>query len=140
MPTRALPRGNPAACHADALHALLEERFRDKPAADWLARFAEYDVLAAPVQTYAEVFSDPQVVHNGMIISQQHPRAGSIRTLGIPVKLSRTPGHTGAPAPLLGQHTEAVLAGLGYSRAEVEQLRAAGVVVQAEQETDRTES
>ena len=122
--------------HADALHALLEERFRDKSAADWLARFAEYDVLAAPVQTYAEVFSDPQVVHNEMIISQQHPRAGAIRTLGIPVKLSRTPGHTGAPAPLLGQHTEAVLAGLGYSPAEVERLRSAGVVVQAEPETD----
>lgn len=122
--------------HADALHALLEKRFREKSAADWLARFAEYDVLAAPVYTYAEVFNDPQVIHNEMIISQQHPRAGAIRTLGIPVKLSRTPGHTGTPAPLFGQHTEAVLTSLGYSQAECERLRSVGVVVQAEQETD----
>lgn len=122
--------------HSDALNALLEKRFRDKSAADWLARFAEYDVLAAPVHTYAEVFNDPQVIHNGMIISQQHPKAGSIRTLGIPVKLTRTPGHTGTPAPLFGQHTDAVLAGLGYTEAEVERLRLAGVIAQAERETN----
>ncbi len=123
--------------HADALNTLLEERFKDKSAAYWLARFAEYDVLAAPVYTYAEVFNDPQVIHNEMVISQQHPKAGSIRTLGIPVKLTRTPGHTGTPAPLFGQHTEAVLTGLGYSQAEVERLRLAGVVAQAEQRTNR---
>ena len=117
--------------HSDALNTLLEQRFRDEPAAEWLARFAEYDVLAAPVYTYADVFSDPQVIHNEMVITQEHPTAGRIRTVGIPVKMTRTPGDPGAAAPLLGQHTNAVLAGLGYSEAELEQLRSAGVIAQA---------
>ena len=125
--------------YADALNALLEKRFRDKPVADWLARFAEADVLAAPVHNYADVFNDPQVIHNEMIITQEHPTAGWIRTVGMPVKMTRTPGHTGAAAPLLGQHTEAVLASLGYSEAEVEQLRSAGVVAQAEHKSSTSE-
>lgn len=119
--------------HSAALDTLLEKRFRDEPAAEWLARFAEHDVLAAPVYTYADVFNDPQVIHNGMIITQEHQNAGCIRTVGIPVKMTRTPGHPGAAAPLLGQHTNTVLAGLGYSEAEVEQLHSAGVVAQAEE-------
>lgn len=122
--------------YADALNGLLEKRFRDKPAADWLACFAEADVLAAPVHDYADVFNHPQVIHNEMIITQEHPNAGQVRTVGIPVKMTRTPGHTGAAAPLFGQHTEAVLASLGYNEAEVRKLRSAGVVAQAEQKSN----
>lgn len=121
--------------HADALNGLLEKRFRDKPATHWLACFAEADVLAAPVHDYADVFSDPQVIYNEMIVTQDHPNAGRVRTVGIPVKMIRTPGHTGTAAPLFGQHTETVLASLGYNEAEVKQLHSAGVVAQAEEQS-----
>ncbi|MBI3302736.1 MAG: CoA transferase [Deltaproteobacteria bacterium] len=110
------------------LNALLEERFRSKPAAEWLALLAEHDVLAAPVYTYKDVFADPQVILNEMVVTQDHPVAGPIRVIGIPVKLTRTPGQIRTPAPLLGEHTDAILAGLGYSEGEVARLRAARVV------------
>lgn len=116
------------ATHEAALDALLEERFRTKTAAEWLTLLAEHDVLAAPVYAYKELFDDPQVTHNEMVVSQNHPVAGPIRVIGIPVKLTRTPGLVRTPAPLLGEHTEEILVGLGYSEAEVARLRASRVV------------
>ncbi len=116
------------AANETALNTLLEERFRVKTATEWLALLAEHDVLAAPVYTYKDLFDDPQVTVNDMVVSQDHPVAGSIRVIGIPVKLARTPGQVRTPAPLLGQHNEEILAGLGYSEDEIVQLRAARVV------------
>jgi CoA:oxalate CoA-transferase len=125
--SRFVSRDSRAANEA-ALNALLEERFRSKSATDWLALLAEYDVLAAPVYTYKDLFDDPQVAVNEMVVTQEHPVAGKIRVIGIPVKLTRTPGQIRTPAPLLGQHTEEILAGLGYGTDEVARLRAERVV------------
>jgi crotonobetainyl-CoA:carnitine CoA-transferase CaiB-like acyl-CoA transferase len=116
------------ATHEAALNTLLEERFRTKTAADWLALLAEHDVLAAPVYTYKELFDDSQVTQNEMVVTQNHPVAGSIRVIGIPVKLSRTPGQVRTPAPLLGEHTDKILAELGYDEADIIRLRATRVV------------
>jgi crotonobetainyl-CoA:carnitine CoA-transferase CaiB-like acyl-CoA transferase len=110
------------------LNSLLEERFRTKTAAEWLALLVEHDVLAAPVYTYKDLFDDPQVVVNEMVVTQDHPVAGPIRVVGIPVKLTRTPGQIRTPAPLLGEHTEEILASLGYSEAEITRLRDERVV------------
>ncbi|HKA52735.1 MAG TPA: CoA transferase [Candidatus Binatia bacterium] len=111
-----------------ALNKLLEERFRAKTATEWLALLAEHDVLAAPVYTYKDLFDDPQVAVNDMVVTQDHPVAGPVRVIGIPVKLARTPGRIRTPAPLLGEHTEEILAGLGYSEGEIARLREARVV------------
>jgi crotonobetainyl-CoA:carnitine CoA-transferase CaiB-like acyl-CoA transferase len=66
-----------------------------------------------------------------MVVELEHPRAGRTRALGLPVKLSRTPGKVSRPAPVLGQHTREVLAEFGFSAAEIEALVASGAAVAA---------
>ncbi len=114
--------------HRDALTAdvaaILQTRTRD----EWLAHLGEYDVLCAPVYTYAELFADPQVQHNDMVVEQEHPTAGRIKVIGIPVKLSETPAEVGPAAPLLGQHTQEILQWLGYDAATIDRLRQEKVV------------
>ena len=63
-----------------------------------------------------------------MVVELEQPGAGPVRQLGVPVKLSRTPGGVQGPGPVLGEHTEEVLAGLGYSQDEIEALKEEGAV------------
>jgi crotonobetainyl-CoA:carnitine CoA-transferase CaiB-like acyl-CoA transferase len=114
--------------HRDALTADLAARLRTRTRDEWLERLGEYDVLCAPVYTYAELFADPQVAHNGMVVEQEHPTAGPIKVIGIPVKLSETPGDVGPAAPRLGEHTQAILEWLGYDAATIDRLRQAKVL------------
>ena len=87
------------------------------------------DVPVAPILNIDEALEDPQVRARGIIISVEHPVAGTIRFPGFPVKMSRTPGSIRSAAPLLGQHNEEVLTKLlGYSKEEVEELRKGGVI------------
>ena len=95
---------------------------------DWLTYLGQFDVLCAPVYDYAELFNDPQVRHNGIVAEQEHPIAGPIKVVGIPVKLSATPGEVGPPAPQLGQHTYTILRELGYDDARIDRLRQDAVV------------
>ena len=63
-----------------------------------------------------------------MTVALDHPTAGRIKNIGVPVKLSETPGSVRSPSPLLGQHTDGVLSDMGYSEDEIAALRAAGVI------------
>ncbi len=99
-------------------------RFRERTMADWVAELADLDICFGPVATLAEMMRDPQVRHRGMVTETTDGRT----TLGNPVKLSDTPPTLRTPPPELGQHTDAVLASLGYSPADVAGLRARGVV------------
>jgi crotonobetainyl-CoA:carnitine CoA-transferase CaiB-like acyl-CoA transferase len=84
-------------------------------------------VPCGSVRDLAEVFADPQLAARGMIAELDHPAAGPIRMLGVPVKLSATPGGVRTPPPMLGQHTETTLADLlGMDAGELKRLRAAG--------------
>jgi crotonobetainyl-CoA:carnitine CoA-transferase CaiB-like acyl-CoA transferase len=74
------------------------------------------------------VFADPQVEHLGLKPTVQHPRAGEWTMPGLPYRLSRTPGGVRLPAPLLGEHTDAILAALNYTPAEITALRDSGAV------------
>jgi crotonobetainyl-CoA:carnitine CoA-transferase CaiB-like acyl-CoA transferase len=92
-----------------ALAALVQESLARATTRAWMARFEAAGIPAGPVQTYAEVFADPQVTAREMVAEIAHPSAGTTRTLGIPVKLSATPGELRRPAPRLGEHTAEVL-------------------------------
>jgi crotonobetainyl-CoA:carnitine CoA-transferase CaiB-like acyl-CoA transferase len=115
-------------CRRAELTALLAEIFRGRTVAEWMARLEAHDVLCAPVNRYADLPDDPQVMATGLIVEQEHPRAGRFRTLDTPIRLSQTPGGIRTPAPALGEHTEAVLGEAGLAPAEIAGLRRAGVV------------
>ena len=75
-----------------------------------------------------EVFADPQVINQEMVLSQEHPGHGTVRMLGFPIKFAESPCALRHPAPEIGADTDAVLQELGYSAAEIAILRQARVV------------
>jgi formyl-CoA transferase len=109
------------------LSAVLAEVAVKRPRSEWMTRLEAADVPFAPVQTIADVIEDPQVAHLGTFYEEQHPTEG--RNLGIhrPVLIDGARDKV-APAPTLGEHTDAVLMDLGYGKGDIERLRAASVI------------
>jgi crotonobetainyl-CoA:carnitine CoA-transferase CaiB-like acyl-CoA transferase len=101
--------------NADRVHnnselvALLERYFVEKPSAHWLVAMAAAGIPAGPVLDFAAAMADPHIVDRGMVVEMDHPTAGRLRTLGIPVKMSQTPGALSRPAPRLGEHSGEIL-------------------------------
>jgi crotonobetainyl-CoA:carnitine CoA-transferase CaiB-like acyl-CoA transferase len=95
--------------HNDALIVLLSEKLRSHPSAHWLAALEQAGIPAGPVLHYDEVYTDPQILARDMMAETNHPVTGKFRTMGVPVKLSATPGSVRRPAPRLGEHTAEVL-------------------------------
>jgi crotonobetainyl-CoA:carnitine CoA-transferase CaiB-like acyl-CoA transferase len=114
--------------HRRELEQLLAPVFRGRPVAHWMDVLEQADVLCAPVNDYPALVRDPQVAATGFITEQDHPRAGRFKTVATPVKLEKTPGTIRTPAPLLGEHTEAVLTEAGFTRAEIASLAARRVI------------
>ena len=111
--------------HRDELLAILEERFRQRPAAQWLEALAEAGVPSGPVHDVASALTDPQVAARGMVVETDHPRFGTVRQVASPVKVGDEPvPHRRAPAR--GEHGAELLAELGYDAARVAELEAAG--------------
>lgn len=111
-----------------ALYEALAPRFLEKPVAHWVALFDREVIPAGPILTLNQVFAHPQVLAREMLVKMEHPTAGVISQIGNPVKLSATPAELKSPPPLLGQHTETVLAELGLGKEEIEALRRDKVV------------
>jgi crotonobetainyl-CoA:carnitine CoA-transferase CaiB-like acyl-CoA transferase len=86
-----------------------------------------HGIPAGPVYDIGQVYSDPQVRARRMLVEVEHPTAGPVKHIGVPVKFSLTPAVIDRPAPLLGEHTTNVLTEAGFSPSEVEALLAAGV-------------
>ena len=109
---------------------IVGEVFRTKTRAEWLERLAEVDAIAGPVYSYEEMANDPQVWANEYLVELDHPGADleKVRTVGVPVKLSKTPGRVQRHAPELGEHTHEVLVELGYAWEEIGQLHADNVI------------
>jgi len=110
------------------LVAILRDVFAARTVAEWLEALQSRDVLCAPVNRHADLLGDPQIQASGMLVEQEHPRAGRVRTINTPVRLEKTPGGIRTPAPGLGEDTEVVLARLGVMGPELDRLRGAGVV------------
>jgi formyl-CoA transferase len=111
-----------------ALIAEIEKTTAAGTRAHWLARLDREGVPAGPIHTYPEALADPHTLARRMVVDLVHPGAGPVKALGIPVKLSDTPGAVDRPAPLLGEHTTVILAELGYSPVEEQALRETGAV------------
>ena len=114
--------------HRVALAARIEAVMASRPRAHWLALFETHDVPCGPINNYEEVMADPQVLARDLVVETDHPTLGRIKTLGTPLKLSDTPLTPGRPAPLLGQHTDEVLAEVGLTADEIADLRRVGAV------------
>ncbi|QJR11326.1 Succinyl-CoA--L-malate CoA-transferase beta subunit [Usitatibacter rugosus] len=111
-----------------ALTPMVAERMKTRPSAEWLAAFEAAGVPAGPVNKIGDMLEDPQVAAREMVVEVDHAKAGRMKTLGLPLKFSDTPGEVRRGAPTLGQHTREVLADLGYSATEMDQLIASGAV------------
>lgn len=109
------------------LARLIEDVTTTRTRADWTRLFDEAGIPCGPILNYPEAFAHPQAVAREMSVPVHHPRLGDTRAIGTPLKMSATPLDPTRRAPMLGEHTDEVLAAAGYSDDEIEQLRAAGV-------------
>ncbi|MBL0391958.1 CoA transferase [Ramlibacter monticola] len=108
---------------------MLEEVLKTRRKADWLAALEAAKVPCGAINSIGEVFADPQVRERGMVHEWEHPLSGALNLVGSPLKLSGTPVRTDLPPPLLGQHTEQVLASvLGWDEERIRALRASEVI------------
>jgi len=104
---------------------MLQTKFNGKPASAWLEAFAAAKIPAAPINTVEQAVNDAQTQARGMIVQVDHPALGAARSIGNPIKFSDTPVSYRLPPPLLGEHTNEVLRGLGYSEEESQKMSAA---------------
>jgi succinate--hydroxymethylglutarate CoA-transferase len=111
----------------DEVIKVVGEELARHPTDHWLERFSTCDFPHAPVRELEEVFEEPQVIHNGMLLELEHPRYGPYKAVNNPIKLSRTPArpHRYSPAP--GEDNAEVLREVGYSDDEIGVLEADGL-------------
>ncbi len=107
-----------------AIQTVMRTRSRD----EWVQLLRDADTCVAPVYGMDELFDDAQMKARDMALSLDHPQRGTVQQIGIPFKLSDTPGTVRSFAPLPGQHTVELLESVGYGRAEIEGLESLGAV------------
>jgi len=114
--------------HRDELLPLVADAMASRTSAQWVELLDAAGVPVGPIQTVDEVVTDPQVLARGMVGEVEHPTAGTLRTIGCPVRLTATPPQVRTAPPTLGQHTDDVLAELGLDQTRIDDLRARGAV------------
>ena len=109
-------------------HAEVERIFMERTREEWRLFASEHDCCLEPLLGLDEALDSELVRAREMMVELDQPGAGPVRQLGVPVKLSRTPGAPAGPGPALGEHTDEVLASLGYEPERIEELKRAGGV------------
>ena len=117
--------------HLEELTEALEKHTIARSTDDWLAKFEEAGLPAGPVLDIGQMHRDPQTIAREMVVEADHARLGPVKTIGLPIKFSGTPGGVVAGAPTYGQHTSEVLSEYGYDADEIEALAASGAVAAA---------
>lgn len=113
----------------ESLIASLQQAFLTRSYEEWEALLTKNGIPVGAINNLAQVVDHPQVKSRGSIVEIEHPRAGKLRVVGVPVRLSATPGAIRSPSPALGEHTDAVLRELlALDAAQIEALRAAGAL------------
>lgn len=110
------------------VHSAIRETFLTKTRDEWFQIMKDADTCVSPVLELDEVVNDPQLLSRDMFPELDHPTEGKVRQLGIAIKLSETPAKFRGFAPIIGQHTEEILQGLGYSQQQIEELRKSGAI------------
>ena len=110
------------------INAIVGGRLAAHPTSHWVAVLNAAGVPCGPVNTIQDVFDDPQILAQEMVMDVPHPGHGTVRMLGFPMKLSETPCQVRRPAPELGEHADEILTELGYGVTDLAALRANGVI------------
>lgn len=111
-----------------ALVKLLTPYFHHHTTAEWMAIFEAIGLPAGPVLSIAEMHADPQTLAREMVVEVEHSRVGKVKTMGLPVKFSDTPGGVRHGAPVMGEHTREILLEAGYSKEEIKDLMESGAI------------
>jgi crotonobetainyl-CoA:carnitine CoA-transferase CaiB-like acyl-CoA transferase len=131
-PRLALPvfdqRSDEARAIAAGLVIEAETRFAERTAAEWIADFEAVGVPAGPVRFADELFDDPHVLANNLVVDVEHAAAGPLKMFGPPVQMSRTPLRPQGASPTLGAQTDDILRALGYDDASIADLHARGLI------------
>lgn len=127
--------GKRTANHA-VLEPILNEAFRQRTTAEWLADFRPAGIPSGPLNTIAQAAAMPQVQARGMITEAEHPKLGTVKLINHPVKFSRTPAAIQGPPPSVGQDTRRVLRELGgLDDTTIDKLLAAGIALETDPKT-----
>jgi crotonobetainyl-CoA:carnitine CoA-transferase CaiB-like acyl-CoA transferase len=111
-----------------AVNTAIEARLLTETTEYWIDKLDAAGVPCGRVMGLAEVFADPQVIDQEMVLEQDHPGHGAVRMLGFPIKFAEAPCALRLPTPEVGADTDAVLAEIGYAAADITRLRDTGVV------------
>ena len=114
--------------HRSEINAFIEEVTKTETKAHWVKVLNEHGVPCGVIQNLEEVFNDPQVLHQQMVMDVEQPGYGTIKMTGFPVKLENRPCKVHTPAPELGQHTQEILTRIGLSPKEMAALRENGII------------
>jgi crotonobetainyl-CoA:carnitine CoA-transferase CaiB-like acyl-CoA transferase len=129
--------GGDRMAHLKELEALLSARFRTMPAEHWLGALEEAGVPCGPVNNMLQALADPQTIAREMVVEVEHTSLGKVKTLGLPIKFSATPGGVRSGAPLYGEHSDEILGACGFDAAEIAALRKEGAVASASLARDK---
>jgi crotonobetainyl-CoA:carnitine CoA-transferase CaiB-like acyl-CoA transferase len=114
--------------HRELIDGLIQHELATRTRAAWISAFADAGIPAGPINSVAEALSSKQVLARDMVATVRHPEIDEVDLLGVPFRFAATPASIRRPPPLLGEHTNEVLAELGVTPAEIAGLRTDGVI------------